>query len=401
MKAAISRWLMHCGLVVAGVFVALILCESLLRILGVTYPVFDDFDDARGVRLRPGKEGWYRAEGEAYLSINSLGYRDREHDRPKPPNTVRIAVLGDSFVEARQVPLQDTFWARLGHELQACDAFDGRSVEVLSFGVGGYNTSQEYLTLKQDVLNFAPDIVLLAIFPGNDIAANSKELQKGSAWRIAAPTHSLIDERLVINNSFDHSWRRQLLYNLIHHLRLVELLNEARRGLRARSWQSTPYDEIEVGLSTNVYRRAELPKWREAWLITEALLAEMNGVVRNAGARFIVVTIPSATQVDPVKRHREEIEERIGVNNLLYPDERILEMGAKAGFEVYAPTKYLQEIAEKSGIYLHGFSNTRPGIGHLNVEGHALLADVIGGDLCDSTTPQHLVTDERQAGALE
>ena len=81
-----------------------------MRLVGLSFPVFDTYDEVRGVKLMPGKKGWSRREGEAYLEINSLGYRDQEHDLGKPPDTLRIAVLGDSFTEARQMPVEDPYW---------------------------------------------------------------------------------------------------------------------------------------------------------------------------------------------------------------------------------------------------------------------------------------------------
>ena len=74
-----------------------------LRIAGVSYPSFFTADEYRGVALRPGAEGWWLQEGEAYIRINSAGLRDRERTKVKPANTVRVAVLGDSYAAAFQV----------------------------------------------------------------------------------------------------------------------------------------------------------------------------------------------------------------------------------------------------------------------------------------------------------
>ena len=103
--------------VLVSIVIAIALFEIGLRIAGVSNPIFDDYDPVRGVRLRPGKEGWYRKEGLAYLSINSMGYRDLEHPQKKPPRSFRIAVLGDSFTEARQVPRENTGVLRPGNSV--------------------------------------------------------------------------------------------------------------------------------------------------------------------------------------------------------------------------------------------------------------------------------------------
>src|SRR5262245_27338096 len=120
------------ALVLCCAFIAsLILGEVGLRVLGVTYPVFDAYDRDRAIALKQGKVGWYYVEGEAYAKINSLGYRDVEHTTAKPARVFRIAVLGDSFTEARQVDIAATFWKRLETRLQNRPELGGRRIEVL------------------------------------------------------------------------------------------------------------------------------------------------------------------------------------------------------------------------------------------------------------------------------
>src|SRR5687768_8512285 len=84
-------------LVLMGVLFGVAIAEIALRTVGYSYPEFYQIDLTRGYALRPGVEGWYRKEGEAYIRINSDGFRDREHSIAKPAGTFRIAVLGDSY----------------------------------------------------------------------------------------------------------------------------------------------------------------------------------------------------------------------------------------------------------------------------------------------------------------
>jgi len=52
---------------------------------------------------------------------------------------------GNSWTEAMQVPMHQNFCAVLEHELSHCL---GRPVEVINFGVSGYSTAQEFITLR-------------------------------------------------------------------------------------------------------------------------------------------------------------------------------------------------------------------------------------------------------------
>ena len=72
-----------------------------------------------GNKLRPGAKGYWTTEGRGYISINSDGLRDHEHPISHPANTLRIAVLGDSYAEALQVNEPEAFWAIMGKELQS------------------------------------------------------------------------------------------------------------------------------------------------------------------------------------------------------------------------------------------------------------------------------------------
>ncbi|HEX2224484.1 MAG TPA: SGNH/GDSL hydrolase family protein, partial [Thermoanaerobaculia bacterium] len=93
---------------------------------------------------------------------NSLGYRDRERSLAKPPGVYRIVVIGDSIAAGYQVERTEDVFPAL---LEAALREEGRGaggIEVLNFGVTGYNTAQEVETLRSRALRFDPDLVILA-----------------------------------------------------------------------------------------------------------------------------------------------------------------------------------------------------------------------------------------------
>jgi len=167
-------------LIPAGVFGGLPLCEIVLRIVGYAPPNFYIHDPVVGVALCPNAEGWWTKEGRDYVRINSQGLRDCEHTKAKPENAVRIAVLGDSYAEALQLPMEKAFWAIMEASLRECGSLPGQNVEVINFGVSGYGTAQELLILRQKVWDYSPDIVLLAITSLNDITDDSRALKQSN-----------------------------------------------------------------------------------------------------------------------------------------------------------------------------------------------------------------------------
>ena len=147
------------------IILIILFLEILLRILKIEYPIFQTHDPVRGFSLLPNSSGTWRREGEGVVKINSNGLRDVEHKILKPDNTLRIAILGDSFAEARSINIEDTFWYKLKNYLETCNNFHrGKDIEVINFGVSEYGTTQQYLTLKNHVWKYNPDFILLAFY---------------------------------------------------------------------------------------------------------------------------------------------------------------------------------------------------------------------------------------------
>jgi hypothetical protein len=100
------------------------------------------------------------------------------------------------------------------------------------------------------------------------------------------------------------------------------------------------------------------------------------------GARFVVAVLSNAGAVYPDPAVRRRYAEFLGVNDLLYPERRLRELGERRGIEVVTLTEDMQRYADATRTYLHGFANTRLGFGHWNQAGHALGAELIARRLC-------------------
>ncbi|MEM7346732.1 MAG: hypothetical protein AAF485_21015, partial [Chloroflexota bacterium] len=113
-------------------------------------------------------------EFAAEVRINARGLRDREIGYDKPPGTLRVLSLADSFGEALQVNLEDTYHKQLETLLMEST---GQPVEVLNAGVGGWGTDQEAVFYVSEGFRYEPDIVLLSFFVRNDVVNNYGPLE--------------------------------------------------------------------------------------------------------------------------------------------------------------------------------------------------------------------------------
>src|ERR1700679_749440 len=112
-----------------------------------------------GFKPMEGKEMTQRREGFGSFKYNSFGMQNDEVTLAKPPGVLRIAVLGDSYVEAAQVDRQSNYCSLLASDLSQRLK---RKVEVLNFGVENYSIAQDYLRYQELAKKFAPDLVILS-----------------------------------------------------------------------------------------------------------------------------------------------------------------------------------------------------------------------------------------------
>jgi hypothetical protein len=377
------------ALVLSGCGIAFVLIEIGLRLFGISYPYFYIPDELTGFSLKPGAEGLWHKEGEAYITINRAGLRDREHRLEKGPGTFRIAVLGDSFTEALQVPMEETYWNRIEHELSGCPALDKREVEVVNFAVGGYSSAQELLVLRHKVPLYQPDLVLQALFTGNDITGNSKELDSNKM----RPYFMRKDGRLVIDNSFRDSttfWIQQLPLSseVFEFSRVLQVFREARYKLQTYlhqvEHQKRMKDRIgsDIRINAMLYLDSTDPVWDNAWKITEELIVLIKQEAENGGSRFLLVSLSNPDQVHPDLQHRQAVARHLGVQDLFYPDRRLQTLAKREGIELLSLAEPLAVYAEQHGVFLHGFQNAQMGQGHWNASAHQLAGHLMSERIC-------------------
>jgi hypothetical protein len=97
-------------------------------------------------------------------ALNLYGFRDETWPLTKRAGSIRVAFVGDSFVEGFSAPPEDTIPRVFGERARAA----GETVETLNLGVGG-GSLPSYARLLRDALPlFRPDAVVLVLF-ANDV----------------------------------------------------------------------------------------------------------------------------------------------------------------------------------------------------------------------------------------
>lgn len=393
--------LKNVALVLVSLVIGIAAIEIALRALDISYGHFYRPDPLLGQVLVPDAEGWDRSENATLIRINSLGMRDREREVAKPAGVFRIAVLGDSYTEAKQVELDETFSSVIERRLAECPTRGDREIEVLNFGVAGYGTTQELLMFESRASRFDPDLVVLAMLTGNDIRNNSIELQGPSKPHFVERAGELVLD-LGFASGLGSRIRTSALgrwyYELVPSSRLLQVFQEAmlaskRRGQmerRAEELKQAPEpaaEGFEIGLDHQVYLPPTESAWISAWHVTEQVLLRLRRLVEGAEARFLLVVLSNGIQVHPDETVRQRFKAAIGATDLFYPDRRIGDFAAANGIDHLLLAPLLADRARTTGQCMHGFLQSVPCGGHWNAHGHAMAGEIIADKICRDVLP--------------
>ncbi len=168
-------------LLVGSIAFSLVLCEVLVRAIGVAPGIIPigvtsdkhvyrrSTNPILSYEFKPG----FRSDAEDlphdYRVINSHGMRDVERRCAKPPGTKRIILLGDSVVVGYRIEEIDQLMSRQLEML-----YRDRKVEVLNMSVTGYCTRAEVELLRLKGVKYDPDAVIL-VFVENDFRNHNPE----------------------------------------------------------------------------------------------------------------------------------------------------------------------------------------------------------------------------------
>lgn len=371
------------------ILIIFLLIEIILRFLNVEYPIFQKHDPIRGFSLLENSSGNWNREGNGHVSINSNGLRDIEHDTKKPTNTIRIVILGDSMAEARSVNLNDTFWRKLNSNLNKCTNFHkGKEIEVINFGVSEYGTTQQYLTLKNNVWEYDPDLIILAFYSGNDISDNFKSLSK-KKYR----PYFLFKEEggFEIDNSYLSSKPYKILSSLpgrffiklSQYSRIAQILREFYVQMYFQKInKNKPYKNKSDFERASVYNPIN-SDWSNAWSITEKIIKMIDVEIKNKKKEFILASLSTPIQVHPDDKKVKKFKEENNIDDIFYPENRLENFSKTNSIKFIQIAKEMREVALEKSIFFHGFKNTKMGTGHWNKSGHELASKLISKEICN------------------
>jgi hypothetical protein len=321
-------------------------------------------DERALFRLRPGAAEIVRdprTGTETLFTVNAAGYRGPEVEAGRP----RIAVYGDSFVEARFTPQERTFAARLAAEL-------GAPFMAVNAGVSGYGPDQAAVRMARELPSLAPRAVVLAVYAGNDggDVVRNRLLRLDVAGRVEAGTpclddaqaHALGEPGLALRRAARWIRRRVGAEEGAGTRSLRWALDACRREHEAHLDDGACVENLFLDhYDADLALEPDSPSARHKRALLEAALARARDAV--AGRPLLVVAIPDVRDVCRACGHRREAGAYPGYRPAALTD-------AVTGAAEAARLAHLDLFAEFEGRGEHLYDAS----GHWNDEGQALAA---------------------------
>ncbi len=302
--------------------------------------------------LRPGADARLQEPADVRYRVNDAGFRDRRHPLRKPEGVFRIVALGDSVTFGYGVEEQASY----PKQLEAVFARRSASprIEVLNFGVGGYNAYNEAEQFADLGPAYEPDLVMVqfSINDLNDPTLHFDRQTRLELGRLPDAAFPNPTQRLPLASP-EGAWLRLCL-----RLRSCALIHGRLAGLDARRADPAAIEGTFAPRDGGEHAT----EWR--WL--RARYREIAQAASEAGARFVVLAFPFEAQLtDPERRSAQR---------------QLEEMGREEGWQTIDLLPAFHEAARSQRLLADAW--------HPTAAGHRLAAEVVARALrCRGLVP--------------
>mgnify|MGYP002152693847 FL=1 len=310
------------------------------------------YDPDLGWRLQPGWSGRHRHHDfDVAYKIGANGFRGNFRAA-----RTRVAIVGDSFTFGFGAGVGQTFPELL-------DQMDPDRA-VMNFGVPGYSTNQEVLLIEEVLPAYKPDLVLLVVYLGNDIADNMRlfPLQLDNA----KPYFELADGQLIRRNNPVPKQRKPAHERGVHLGQIILAGSGLRPGfLQATLGRSETLRRLGLDFTPDVDLRDHFQRRQQRPLaLFQALVLRARAAVVARGSQFGIILLAGRSFVQKPQGLSAQYQEFLRQSVSAWAAKKKIPLADTAGL---LQSRFLD--GQRGDYYANE--------GHLTVRGHKVVARFI------------------------
>ena len=257
------------------------------------------------VKYLPNQTGIYRIKNQiaARYRINAAGWNSAHprYETGPAAGKFRIAVIGDSYVEALQVNFDESLAEQLENEL------GHERFEVYRFGISGAPLSQYLYILRNEIAAYQPDLVVVILihndFEESYCSAQQSVVFASSFLKLKIANHAVVAEMLpkpvpkrwlIALKEHSATWRylalrQQMRFQILRNLILGQNAEETYQANIAIS--SLSENRIDNALAAN-YIFGEMKQWADdrGIKLLLAMDGDRNAIYRNLAQNGLAET---------------------------------------------------------------------------------------------------------------
>jgi len=224
------------------------------------------------------------------ISYNKYGFRGPNWPVNMNHSELRIAVIGDSYIEGREVNSDELLTTVLQNLIE-------QKSEVMNFGLSGTSQSDQIPLYTNFVTKFKPDILIYCVTPSNDFEENVRELSPNKYKNF----YQLEYDKLV--NILPPKWLINIysppinrIANLLSNLIIFKLLYQSANRLNYLAHLSFLRPLIDCTMQAQdvdllYLKEFNSTKYDYSKKIMEKSLLTIKGMCECNKSRFILVSV--------------------------------------------------------------------------------------------------------------
>jgi hypothetical protein len=111
-----------------------------------------------------------------YITNNAGFHDDRDYQLAKPGEAVRVVFVGDSMTFGFGVPIEETLVRQAEKTLEATPPAKGKTWQILNMGQLALNTTAELDLIREQVVSYSPDVLVLMYHLNDALSAQASDL---------------------------------------------------------------------------------------------------------------------------------------------------------------------------------------------------------------------------------